>query len=492
MEKKLKKAELDDLLRLSQGIRSWLNNQETRCLQTRIIPERYIIDVENSGFYFGLETKWGKGYFVGKSDKEDGHVLVQGINGSCKSACIVKPTIETWKSLFVALDVKGELSEHYHMLERKSLVARKSIVFNPSKGEVHYDPYVMLRKEPQRFIQYIREITFAIIPKPIDVRDPYWIDMARNVLSAIIAFGYSKGMDFSVTMLFACRYSSSQICTYIQNSDCAAAKMFINEFDKLKEEQRASVYTEMQSYILIYATDSDIQEAFSRDGEVFSWDIFAGSTDDTPNVFLCFNQDALEQWGGMIRLMITQLIRMLERRPDKHSVDGSKILPLLVLLDEFPLLGKMDVISNALTTLRSKKVTFGLVIQSIPQLDAIYGKDVRKIILDNCQYKVILKVTEPDSQEYLSRMIGNFPTVNKSVSLGSDYEERLYPIGGQLHETREPLVYSHEFAANEDILLYVDGKLFRTLKLPVCVTKKPVWQFDEIILRYTERYKNDN
>lgn len=215
------------------------------------------------------------------------------------------------------------------------------------------------------------------------------------------------------------------------------------------------------------------------------------SNEDTPNIFLCFNQDVLDQWAGIIRLMITQLIRALERRPDKHGVGGDEVLPLLVLLDEFPLLGKMDVISNALTTLRSKKVTFGLIIQSIPQLDAIYGDAVRKIIMDNCQYKIILKVTEPDSQEYLSRMIGTIPALSRSVSLGVDYDGKLYPTGGQMQETREPLVYPHEFAANEDILLCVDGALYRTMKLPVRVTRYHACEFDEIVKEYVRRRQND-
>ena len=65
--------------------------------------------------------------------------------------------------------------------------------------------------------------------------------------------------------------------------------------------------------------------------------------------------------------MITQLIRQIERRPDKYSPQGKETKPLLLLLDEFPLLGRMDVITEAMTTLRSKKVTLYLVIQNANQ-----------------------------------------------------------------------------------------------------------------------------
>ena len=110
--------------------------------------------------------------------------------------------------------------------------------------------------------------------------------------------------------------------------------------------------------------------------------------------------------------MLTQLILQLERRPDRHS-DEEYIQPLLVLLDGFPCWEKW----SGLTTLRSKNVTFCLMLQSIAQLDEVYGADVRRIIVDNCQYKAILNVTEPDSQEYFSELFGMVPAGRRSVSM---------------------------------------------------------------------------
>ena len=76
----------------------------------------------------------------------------------------------------------------------------------------------------------------------------------------------------------------------------------------------------------------------------------------------------------------------------------------------------MEGIETTLTTLRSKNVTLNVVIQSMAQLDEVYGENKRKTLVDNCDYKVILRVTEPDTQEYLSRMIGTVPTVRGGAS----------------------------------------------------------------------------
>ena len=188
----------------------------------------------------------------------------------------------------------------------------------------------------------------------------------------------------------------------------------------------------------------------------------------------------------MVRLMLTQLIRTLERRPDKQSPQGRKTSPMLLLLDEFPLLGKMDAITNALTTLRSKKVTFCLMLQSIAQLDAVYGCDIRKIIVDNCQYKALLNITEPDSQEYFSKLIGTVPIARRSFSQNYNPITDYSTYGRQIQEFREPLILPHEFATNDDILLHTPHGLLCTIKLPVSVTHLHVFDHERLIRKYME------
>ena len=79
----------------------------------RNVPYSMILDIEDSGIYFGLETTMGKGYYVGKPAECDGNILALGVNGSGKSSILVKSTLETWRDVIVAIDIKGELSRHY-------------------------------------------------------------------------------------------------------------------------------------------------------------------------------------------------------------------------------------------------------------------------------------------------------------------------------------------------------------------------------------------
>ncbi len=286
----------------------------------------------------------------------------------------------------------------------------------------------------------------------------------------------------------------AELCKEIMQEGSNLARMFVSEIAGLKRQQQSAIGTEVKQHTVVFATDPDIQSALSlsesdEDGfGTFSWESIVSDA-EAPNVFLCINQDRLEQWGGVLRLMITQLIRQLERRPEKYSSQGYDMRPFLLLLDEFPLLGRMDVIQSAMTTLRSKNVTLYIVLQSIAQLDAVYGSDVRKILVDNCQYKAILNVTEPDTQEYLSRMIGTVPTAKVSVSRSFNPSMEQSVWGTQVHEIREPLIYPHEFSTNKDIWLHTPYGFLSTIKLPSTVTDQPIYKFNEPIAKYFKKYQ---
>lgn len=457
------------------------------------LPEEMILETELSGAFFGLEYgNYGKGYYVGKPAGCDGNILVLGVNGSGKSSILVKSTLATWREVIVAIDIKGELSRHYHRLLRNRLVHRPYIAFDPSNNGSHYDVYALLKQGDPHFVQYVREIAYAIIPKPPDVREPYWIDIARDLLSGAIVYYYELGLDFIGTILMVQDTPVAELCEEIMQEGSNLARMFVSEIAGLKRQQQSAIGTEVKRHTMVFATDPDIQSALSPSENeeegfgTFSWESIVSDA-EAPNVFLCISQDRLEQWDGVLRLMITQLIRQLERRPEKYSSQECDTKPFLLLLDEFPLLGKMDAIQNAMTTLRSKNVTMYIVLQSIAQLDEVYGSNIRKILVDNCQYKAILQVTEPETQEYLSKMIGSVPTARVGASQSySPYADQP-TLGAQVQGIREPLILPHEFNVNEDIWLHSPYGFLSAIKLPVFFSDLPVYKYDDAISGYFKR-----
>ena len=151
--------------------------------------------------------------------------------------------------------------------------------------------------------------------------------------------------------------------------------------------------------------------------------------------------------------MYAQLLHFLSRRPEKYSDDGRNVEPTLLLMDEFPRFGKIDAIVPAITTLRSKKVNICLMAQSLAQLDMIYGQDARRVILDNCQYQVVLQANDADTQRYISDRIGTEKTIHSSIS--RSYNEKFDLIGGSIQNSinRERRIQPEELSSLKDAII---------------------------------------
>lgn len=435
------------------------------------ISKNMLLPCNQSGVYFGMVDAKRSGRYVGKSSHAEGNVAVVSNSGGGKTHDIAKQCMESYKEPIVCLDIKGELSEAYSTLYCKGKVTRRYIVFNPRKRDIKYNPYYGLNKHSPNLVQRVQNITNAIIPKPIDTRDGYWIDMARNVLTAAIIYCLYIDLDFTETMIYINTTSISELCAKIQKSGIEQAKGFISDIIEIKKEQIASIGTELKRHIVVFATDPDIMETFSQSGDApcFSWEDL--DDENAPNIFLVIEQDKLEQWDAVMRLMITQLIEHLMRRPDIGINRENRIEPTLLLLDEFPLLGRMECIKNAITTLRSKKVTICLMLQSLAQLDEIYGSNVRKIIIDNCQYKVLLRIDEYESQKYFSDLIGPSLYAQMSITQNTDKYMEACSYSRNIQLVYSPKILPHQFSYNQDIWLHTPYGFFCTMKLPLEVAK---------------------
>ena len=100
--------------------------------------------------------------------------------------------------------------------------------------------------------------------------------------------------------------------------------------------------------------------------------------------------------------------------------------------------------------------------QSLAQLDRIYGVDTRKIIVDNCQYKAILNVTDPGNQKIFSDMAGTIVVPTAGITLTNtdvSGESSTTSDGMNVSETREPIISPHEFInlSNEMVLFTPEG-----------------------------------
>lgn len=390
-----------------------------------------------SGVVFGKQG----GKYATMPETTDGHILVVGGAGSGKTAAIAIPTLMSWKDRVFAIDIKGELYEK----TKKARSEAQIKVFNPTdRNACGYDPFHVLRNTDDLSGE-ARALALSICPLPADVKDPFWIKAAQNMLTGFIVYLFGQGLSFSEAMKYIKSQPVKQLISLImldKEPGAAKARAEISQFDGMDDKTLSGVFTELSNHITVFATDDNLQRALSGEGRC----ITPADLENGYDIYCCIPEHKLDQWKDLLGMMCNQFLKAFERRAEGQNT------PILFLIDEFPRLGKIDTISNGLATLRSKKIHIALIVQSKSQLNAIYGKDIAEVIADNCSYKAILKASEPNTQEWCSKLVGTYDKAKKS----SNYNADIMGIGkgqGTSQTTEERrIIKPEEFAYLKDVV----------------------------------------
>lgn len=439
--------------------------KEVKKQKQKNIPSKLRLDMCNdSGIFFGVTKPLKRDWYVGMPQGTEGNIVVVGGNGSGKSAGVAIPTLGTWRQAICATDIKGELSKWYEDLFQKGIVTRPYIIFDPTQTDSpSYDPFWwLLQDNEDNLINNIWEIAFAIISNPPKDDQPFWIESERAIFAAALLHYFNLGLSFSQSICKIVGSTVPSLCEELEENGNIQVRMLLGKADALKPETLTSIDRGLRNKLIFFATDPYINHVFRgvREGaECFTWDDL-----DAYNIFLRIPAGRIEQWSGTINLMYTQLIRYLERRPERYTEQGKHNTQTLLLLDEFARFGKLEVITAAMSTLRSKNVNICLMIQSVAQLDRIYGEWERRIIFDNCQYQIILRANDAETQKYLCELIGTQTRRQHSVSEHTDMLLESTGYSAQIGETRDWIVHPHELSTLNDVLLLTPFGFYRVKK----------------------------
>jgi len=429
-----------------------------------------------SGFPLGTTKVLWKKFYVAKPATEDGHIAGFGGTGSGKSSCIAQNALESWADPFVATDIDCELSDRYEDLEMPDKRPYKVINLTRRIGTFpSYDPLHIIRAQQGDIFEEVIDLVNCLIPLPYSESEPFWKEAGRDLLTGFIIYYIDEGYDFNTVMKFVHDIPHQDIIAGISSSNNDLAKAMVSQFLNVDSEDLAnnkmflSLSTTIKKHVRLFATNPVICAAFAPSEEVVTW-----ADLDIHNIFISIDHDRLEQYGGAVRLIATQLARELERRPRKHTPSAHRMKPLLLMLDEFPAYGKLDIITGALATLRKKDVTIALFAQSLSQFDMIYGEHERKVILDNLSYLAILRVSEPDSQRYLAERIGyrKVAKVTNSESFNGKTKEKTNYSTSISHQWEYIIRPSELGKLKDDFVLVAPEGVYWAKKDPYYAEKK--------------------
>jgi type IV secretion system protein VirD4 len=142
-----------------------------------------------------------------------------------------------------------------------------------------------------------------------------------------------------------------------------------------------------------------------------------------------------------VRLFITQVIRRLADSMEFQN--GEQVQKynhrLLLMLDEFPSLGKLQIFEEALAFIAGYGLKAYLIIQDIAQLHKIYSKE--ESITGNCHIKIAYATSNPETARYLSETSGTTTVVKESASISADNMSMIKKnVSASLQEISRPLL----------------------------------------------------
>ena len=138
--------------------------------------------------------------------------------------------------------------------------------------------------------------------------------------------------------------------------------------------------------------------------------------DKAISCYLVINPNDQLRLMPLTRLVLTQIIFTLAAKMDFKDGRSSEAYKhrLLLLLDEFPSLGKMDLFERALGFIGGYGLKSYIIAQGLPQLFKAYGKD--ESIRVGCHIQVAFAPNDMETAEYLSKATGQMTIIKENYS----------------------------------------------------------------------------
>ncbi|HFK2130537.1 TPA: IncP-type conjugal transfer protein TraG, partial [Pseudomonas aeruginosa] len=210
----------------------------------------------------------------------------------------------------------------------------------------------------------------------------------------------------------------------------SAAREVLNKSDN----ERSGVLSTAMSFLGLYR-DPTVAEVTSR----CDWRIADLIASEHPvSLYLVVPPSDISRTKPLIRLILNQIGRRLT-----ESLGGSDGIErrhkLLLMLDEFPALGRLDFFETALAFMAGYGIRSFLIAQSLNQIDKAYGQN--HSILDNCHVRVTFATNDERTAKRISETLGTATELRAQRNYAG---HRLAPWLGHLmvsrQETARPLL----------------------------------------------------
>jgi type IV secretion system protein VirD4 len=386
------------------------------------------------------------GVMLGKLDghylRHDGpeHVLCFAPTRSGKGVGLVVPSLLTWPGSAIVHDIKGE---NWQLTAGFRAKHGRVLLFDPTNTRSSaYNPLLEVRRGEWevRDVQNIADI--LVDPEGSLEKRNHWEKTSHALLvGAILHVLYAetdKTLAAVAALLSDPKRSIEVTLSAMMKTPhlgeagphpviASAARELLNKSDN----ERSGVLSTAMSFLGLYR-DPVVAEVTRR----CDWrigELVSGSRPST--LYLVVPPSDIVRTKPLIRLILNQIGRRLTEdlnaKGKRHRV--------LLMLDEFPALGRLDFFESALAFMAGYGLKSFLIAQSLNQIEKAYGPN--NSILDNCHVRVSFATNDERTAKRVSDALG---TATEMRAMKNYAGHRLSPWLGHLmvsrSETARPLL----------------------------------------------------
>jgi len=357
------------------------------------------------------------GVFLGRLGnrylRHDGpeHVMAFAPTRSGKGVGLVVPTLLSWTGSAVIHDIKGE---NWQLTEGWRAKFSYCLLFNPTDPRsARYNPLLEVRKGPDevRDVQNIADI--LVDPEGALERRSHWEKTSHSLLvGAILHVLYAeeeKTLARVATFLsdpqrsFAHTLRRMMATNHLGTSEhpqvhpvvASAAREVLNK----SENERSGVLSTAMSFLGLYRDPVVATTTAACD-----WRIADLVDAERPvSLYLVIPPSDISRTKPLVRLVLNQIGRRLTERLEGDPGKRRKY-QLLMMLDEFPALGRLDFFETALAFMAGYGIRAYLIAQSLNQISKAYGEN--NAILDNCHVRIAFSSNDERTAKRISDALG--------------------------------------------------------------------------------------
>ena len=386
------------------------------------------------------------GVVLGKLDtdylRHDGpeHVLCFAPTRSGKGVGLVVPTLLTWPGSSIVHDIKGE---NWELTSGFRARHGRVLLFDPTNAQsAAYNPLLEVRRGEWevRDVQNIADV--LVDPEGALERRNHWEKTSHALLVGAILHVLYAGADKTLagvaaflsdprqpieTTLRAMMTTPHLGEAGVHPVIASAARELLNK----SENERSGVLSTAMSFLGLYR-DPVVAQVTRR----CEWRICDLVEDERPTtLYLVVPPSDISRTKPLVRLILNQIGRRLTE--ELHA--KGRRHRLLLMLDEFPALGRLDFFESALAFMAGYGLKSFLIAQSLNQIEKAYGPN--NAILDNCHVRVSFATNDERTAKRVSDALGTATEIRDARNYAG---HRLSPWLGHLmvsrQETARPLL----------------------------------------------------